>query len=101
MEQITHTPRYWAISGMGYGKGNTPGEAIENYVATQKRNLPAKSTVFKTPKAWDEALRTGAAKADVWHAPEGTVGFVLDPSLKWETADGTYVAATRDQKMED
>lgn len=99
MPENDNTPRYWAISGLGYGKGNTPGEAIENYVAAQKRNLPAKSTIYGTPKKWDEALRTGEAKADVWRAPDGATGFVLDPSLKWEI-DGKYVSATRDQKME-
>lgn len=77
--------RFWAISGIGYGKGFTPGEAIENYVAVQMRDTPAKNTIFGTRAKWEAALRTGEAKADVWHAPEGVTGFVTDGRLHWLT----------------
>jgi hypothetical protein len=83
MSDTTDTARFWAISGLGWGKGNTPGEAIENYVEAQLRNWPAKSTVYKTPMKWAKALRTGEAKPDVWLAPEGTTGFVSGMGSHW------------------
>lgn len=85
--------RFYAISGIGYGKGFTPEEAQENYVATQLRNYPARSTVYGTRKKWQEALTTGDAKAIVWEAPEGTTGFVLDGRVRWQDADGKYTDA--------
>lgn len=84
---------FYAISGLGYGKGFTPEEAVENYVTTQLRNYPAKSTIYKTRPKWQEALRTGDAKAVVWEAPEGTVGFVLDSRVRWYDAENNYTNA--------
>lgn len=97
--------RFWAISGLGYGRGFTPGEAIENYVATQLRNMPAKNTIFETKPKWEKALRTGEAKARVWHAPEGVTGFVTDGRLHWlmPGPDGkdVYVDPHLDQLLDD
>ena len=76
--------RFFAISSIGYGKGFTAEEAVENYVATQLANHPASSTVFGTKAKWEEALRSGEAQADVWQAPEGWTGFVLGfDGLHW------------------
>jgi hypothetical protein len=76
--------RHFAISGIGYGKGFSPAEALDNYVKIQLRNIPADRTIFKTRKAWEEALRSGEAKASVWVAPEGWDGFLLsDEGLSW------------------
>jgi hypothetical protein len=87
------TARYYAISSIGYGKGFSAEEAIENYVAIQRRNHHWKTTVFKSSKAWEEALRTGEAKAKVWQAPEGTTGFEYGfGGLRWVKGD-EYVPA--------
>jgi hypothetical protein len=91
--------RFFAISGIGYGKGDSPVEAIENYVASQLRNIPFKSTVFKTKAEFEEALRTGSGQAVVWKAPEGATGFVLGMGLRWEMSDGQYVLAVEDDQV--
>jgi hypothetical protein len=79
------TARFWAISSIGYGKGFTAEEALENYVKTQMRNHPASSTVFKTKAKWEEALRTGEAKPVLHRSPEGFDGFVLGfDGLQWK-----------------
>ena len=85
--------RFYALSGLGYGRANTPGEAIENYVEAQMRSLPAASTIYGTPKKWEKALRTGDAKAQVWLVPEGTVGHVQGSGLQWisEGPDGENI----------
>lgn len=89
--------RYWAISGLGYGKGFTPEEAVENYVAIQLRNYRAKDTIFGTRPKFEAALREGEVKAEVWKAPEGTTGFVVDHrGLQWYDADSTYTAASEE-----
>jgi hypothetical protein len=77
------TARYWAISSIGYGKGFDAEEAVRNYVATQLRNYPASTTVFKTRKAWTAALTDGEAAPQVWLAPEGWTGFVLGMGSHW------------------
>lgn len=84
--------RYWAISGMGYGRGFNPGEAQENYVATMLRDYRATDTVFKTKPKWEAALRTGEAKATHFHAPEGVTGFILEGGVRWtKKVDGKTV----------
>lgn len=100
-----HLPRYYAISGFGYGRGDTPGEAIEQYVSAQLRSFPAKSTRFGTPKKWEAALRTGEAKAVVWLAPEGTTGFVLESgSVRWLSNDANdktiYTEARAEERLD-
>lgn len=92
--------RYFAISGIGYGKGDSPVEAIENYVASQLRNIPASRTIFGTKKAWEAALRNDpAASARVWRAPLGATGFVLGyDGLQWELG-GRYVPAKTDHEL--
>lgn len=79
------TARYFAISAIGYGKGFTQEEALENYVKTIMRDIPVSSTVFDTRKEWEEALRSGVAQAQVWIAPEGWDGFLLAfDGLSWK-----------------
>lgn len=82
MTDYSNAP-FWAISGIGYGKGFTPEEAVENYVKTQLRNYSAKSTIYKTRPKWEAALRTGDAKPQVWRSPEGFTGFTLGSGLQW------------------
>jgi hypothetical protein len=82
--------RFYAISSIGYGKGFTAEEAIENYVATQMRSYSWKTTIFKSKKEWEAALRTGDAQAQVWQAPEGAEGFVLSTDgIFWTMPKGS------------
>lgn len=80
--------RYWAISSIGYGKGFTAHEALDNYVAIQARNHPASTTVFKTKPKWEEALRSGEAAPEIWRAPEGFTGFVMGMGAHWTREEG-------------
>lgn len=96
------TPRYYALNGIGWGRGNTPGEAIENFVANVGRRW--KTTVYKSRASFEKELRTGDIKPQVWHAPEGTTGFVLDSILNWTSGDDNDVytpADYRDQLLDD
>lgn len=92
--------RFYAISGLGYGKGFTATEAYENYVQTQLRNTRAKDTIYETKPKFEAALRTGDLKPDIWQAPEGTAGFVIDSSLRWYDDDDNYTAATEEHLVE-
>lgn len=77
--------RYFAISSIGYGKGFSEEEALENYVKSQLRNIPFEHTIFETKKEWEAALRSGMAQAQVWLAPEGWTGFTLAfDGLRWK-----------------
>ena len=91
---------YYAITGLGYGKGFTVTEAYENYVQSQLRNLRAKDTIYETKPKFEAALRNGDLRPDIWKAPEGTTGFVLDTRLRWCDADNNYTEATEDQLVE-
>lgn len=83
------TAPYWAITGLGYGKGFTPEEAVENYLRIQMRN-------------WQQSREAilDAGWGRVWKAPEGTTGFVADGEIRWEI-DGEYVKAEQDQIVGD
>jgi hypothetical protein len=80
--------RYWALSSIGYGKGHTPEEAVENYVTSQLRNFRAKDTIFKTRPKWEAALRNGEASPSLWLAPEGFTGFVNGMGSWWTREEG-------------
>lgn len=78
--------RIWAISGIGYGKGDTIEQAVENHDSTQARNYGSMLSVPVT----DVPLL-------VWQSPEGTEGFVLESKgPRWEI-DGRYVWAEVEQ----
>ena len=85
----TDDANVYAISSIGWGKGFTQDEAIEQYVKMQLSAYPAKQTVFKTRKAFEEDLRNGSLKPQLFNAPEGTTGFVLDgpTGLHWRIGD--------------
>lgn len=91
---------YFAISSIGWGKGFTPEDAVNVYVTTQLRNHPAKNTVFGTKKKWEQALREGEAKPDVWLPPAGTTGFVIDDrGLHWLDEGDNYTPAELEHKV--
>lgn len=92
--------RFYAISSIGYGKGFTAEEAVENYVKTQLRNHDWRNTIFQSRKDWEEALRTGEAKAQVWAAPREAEGFVLAyDGLHWKVGN-RHVPAKAEQRVE-
>jgi hypothetical protein len=72
---------YYAISGLGWGRGDTIEAAHRNYVK------------------WKAALETGDAKPDIWLAPEGTKGFIYDGKLQWYDADDNYTDATAEERV--
>jgi hypothetical protein len=83
--------RFWAISGLGYGKGDDVAEAVQNHDEIQGQN-------------WGENLTVPVAEIPltVWEAPEWSNGFVSDGSIRWtaqgraELADGkTQIRAVR------
>lgn len=79
------TARFFAISAIGYGRGFTEEEALENYVKIQLQSIPVKSTIFKTKRQWEAALRTGDARPQIWQAPEGWNGFTYGwDGLMWK-----------------
>lgn len=79
---------FYAISGIGYGKGYDEQEARRNYTTSQLRNIPAEQTVFKTRTAFRAALNDGEMKPEVYRAPEGATGFVTGADFIWTFDDG-------------
>lgn len=90
------TARYYAISGIGYGKGHTPEEAVENYYEIQQRNF---RHLHRTKPGRIKALKVDAPPT-VFHAPEGVNGFILDSVVRWQMTDGTVVPASDDQRVD-
>ena len=83
--------RYWAISGIGYGKGFTPEEAKANYAKTQLRN--------HGPQVRD--LLENEAAPVVYLAPEGSDGFVHSwDGLTWTAGDDDVRKAEADDVIE-
>lgn len=88
----TPARRYWAISGIGWGRGTSPDEAVQNYIETQQLNHKHLTE--------EQLAQGGELGPDVWYAPEGTEGFVLGGKLIWVTADDVYTDAELSQKIE-
>lgn len=82
------TALFWAISGIGYGKGFTAEEAEANYVTAQLRNYRAKDTIYGTGPKFRAALESGDLRPSIWQAPEGTTGFFSDGQIHWTRGDG-------------
>lgn len=90
MSRLTFThdytdARYWAIGGIGYGRGFTAQEALDNYVSVQLRNWKGHTRIT------EDRLRDGELKPKVYLAPEGVQGFVIDhEGMKWEFGNDEY-----------
>lgn len=87
--------RFWAISGLGYGKGFSEEEAKENYVQIQLRNWTRMG--YSGPsKDLEDALRNGELRPVTFKSPEGVDGFISDGSVYWTTegSDELPVKAT-------
>lgn len=91
------TARHWAISGIGYGKGFSEQEAIDNYVATQERNWSHMQYSGES-KDLATALREGDLRPVTYLAPEGVDGFVSDGVIRW-TQDGKVVRTATDDDV--
>ena len=83
------TARYWAISGIGYGKGFSEQEARENYVAIQERNWARMGYAGESPDL-RTALTEGELQPVTYLAPEGADGFFSDGRVHW-TQDGQHM----------
>jgi hypothetical protein len=70
-------PTFYAITGLGWGKGDTPIEAVETYLRIQRTNFPH-LTDDEITEVW----------GFVWQAPEDATGFSLDSRLWWQTDAG-------------
>lgn len=69
---------YYALTGIGWGRGSTPSEAVENYLSAQRRNFPHLSE-DELQEVW----------GFVWQAPAGTTGFYDSPrGMTWVVDDG-------------
>lgn len=93
------TARFYAITGIGYGKGFDAQEASRNYVNTQLRNVPAEQTVFKTRAKFRAALVTGELKPEVYYAPDGASGFRLGSDFVWTFDDGHTEPVSAEHKV--
>lgn len=71
MKDITKA-RIWAISSIGYGRGDTIAEAVENHDEAQARNY---GSMLAVPVAEIPLM--------VWEAPDGVTGFYADPAIHW------------------
>lgn len=79
---------FYAITGIGWGKGETRQEAKQNYLDAQRRNYRG-ITDEELDDAW----------GFVWKAPEGATGFALDMVLYWHMEDGSTVKADPSQRV--
>jgi len=78
---------YFAITGIGWGRGETVDEAKAKYLAAQRRNFPS-----ITDEELDEVW------GFVWEAPEGATGFYIDLAdlgVRWVDDDGNQVEGGR------
>ena len=56
--------KYWAIASIGWGRGSSPSEAVEEYEKAQRRNFP-RITDEELAESW----------GFVWEVPEEVTGF--------------------------
>ena len=67
---------FYAISAMGWGRGDTPDKAESEYRKALKRDYPH-LTEEDIQEAW----------GFVWEAPEGATGFYSDNAVHWTFDD--------------
>lgn len=82
---------FYAITGLGWGTGDTPEKAVATYRRIQERNYPDMLIEGWFDQAW----------GFVWDAPEGTTGFYDDgfSGLHWQFDDNTTRKATAEQRV--
>lgn len=84
---------FFALGPLGWGHGTTPAQARETYVATQLRNIPAETTIYRSRAQFEQSLRHGAYVSTVWRAPAGATGFVHTVrGAQWTFDDADPVA---------
>lgn len=74
--------KYWAISGIGYGKGATVAEAVATHDEIQQRNY---GKMLAVPVAEVPLI--------VWEPPVGITGFYLAGEVWWTSEDADFVAS--------
>lgn len=77
MTTLDTAPKFYTVTGIGWGVGADIMESRANYLAAQRRNFPQMS---------DEELME--AWGYIWHAPDGTDGFYDTPSGYYWTPSG-------------
>ena len=84
----TTTRDYWAITGLGWGRGATAEEAVANYRKAMKRDYP-KVNQYDLDEAWGW----------VWLEPEEATGYWMDSELWWKMEGGTVQKAEDSQRV--
>lgn len=79
---------YYAISSIGWGTGDTPEEAVDNYFDVQASNRPS----YYNEKDWMAGVSQWAQPV-VHYAPEGAHEFALDLQgrVRWFDSDGNRI----------
>lgn len=72
---------YYAITGIGWGRGETPQAALGAYLNTQLRNFPRLSV--------DDLLGEDSPWGFIWRSPQGTTGFYDSPSGMFWRVEGS------------
>lgn len=85
----TTTPRFYAISELGYGRAFTPAEAVKNYMRIA---IDDYSPLIEDKHAFAEIMNENLP--NLWVAPANTVGYadgewilktgVTQPTQPWE-----------------
>lgn len=85
--------KFIAITGLGWGNGETIGEAVRVYKAAQIRNFPSLKTK-------DGAEMLNESWGFVWETPEGATGYFMDyDGLTWQfPGNGTAKAQSEDRR---
>lgn len=80
MDENTTGHTYWAITGIGYGRGATEAEARENYLSAQQRNFPHLA---------DKILEISWGR--VYEVSAEITGFQLGSDVRWSAGEKNYV----------
>ena len=80
---------YYAITGIGWGRGETPEAAVEEYYRAQKRSWPHLTLSQLDEDFW----------GFVWNAPEGATGFYAESDLHWRMEDGSVEDSDEAQRV--
>lgn len=83
------TETFWAISAVGYGRGESQAEALTNYYEIVQRDF---KHLARTRPQRIERIRRDAPPT-LFRSPDGATGFVLDTGVRWTFPDGTMVEA--------
>ena len=88
---------YYAISGIGYGRGDTPGKAV---AAHREYAVAAKPSWVNMPN-WQDRLDDPELAPTVFRAPEEATGFRLEggSSVYWLGPDSSLIRKATDDDV--